>query len=1773
MVQRKGKKPAKKRAASNAGTRKSGRAKTAASKKAASKKARSNKATTRSTAGPGYQFEDLTAAWLMVKMLRGEAIPGVNALGDKLQMQTKALGWEIDDLLVSGHPANVAEAPRLSLSCKSNVQVSSAGLPAAFVAAAWTQWRKPNQMRRDLDGIALVTRDRHPRFSATWADIKTWCADSDIGSALAKISASAKHRKIFASVRSLAASAGTAAHEKETVVLIRALHVFPLDFQLAPSSTEQDAIAACRSIVASGKMDHAVALWEALVRRAKKARLGGGTITLEELWAELRLKFRLQDHPDFAASTRALTSLSEDYISLIETGLPNGNQFTRAQLTADLTTGIQNNLVTFVYGNSGTGKSSLVKGVLASQFPDHWQVWLGPEEAEVALSELRRGSVGLDHALPKVLANTSNPRNLLVIDSAERLPADGRARVKALLRDLIAGSAGTAWRVVIVGQTEAWADGRMRDLADGSQSTKDVEVQELTTSAVIAALRTAESLRWLISHDDAIAALTNMRALAWVMQAERAFGAEPAGAMSLSAVADRLWSFWTDDKASVQNLLMRLAAREANFERSFPLSQMEIADANALDALPQDCPLRRTQTNRIEFAHDLAADWARFQQLKEVADDTTRWASLASSPLWASALRMLGQYLLRQKNAEKTAWDVAFAAVEKSSSSPLAADILLDALCLDPLAEQFLLERTALLFESRGERLNRLLKRFYHMATVPSVPEHMQGDASLNLYLEAQFRKPILGRWLRVAPFLISHKEEFAELMSLDVAKLCETWLTMTPVNLAEDILMPYRQGLAELALAMARRVQITNITSHFFTSESEKAIYGAALAGALDIPDQIGEFALEVARRRPLNAEVTAAVNAIRDREAKEHAEKMRTDSEYRKHMEERRSAPSFISGTRKLPPWPLGPRGRVDGGFRDACVKSSGLAPLMRVRPEIAAEVLLAAIIEGKPEESYSGSAQLHLDLGLAYDQGGYPTIYWKSPFLHFLAISPTHAMDALLRLVDFCTERWRRGCQVPEDGAIIRLQMPDGAVRAYSGNNQVLNWAQDNSNHTGQLFSALAALERWLCLEIDRGGDVSAVVHDLLQRTGSVAVLGVLLNVGKYRPELFLDALLPMLGSLHLYMWDDYRVKNLAMYFDHFTWARQGEMAFRLAKQWAASPYRRVALRKLARTLVAKHDVVAAYVLQSMQSWPVLTDRKQVLEVRVLKVELDKRHYAPGVDEDGDPHIEYPEDLQRDVGAYQDEVLPEIQNIQWPNECEKLIRTQGVLTDDGARTLASAFDSLSGEKDAEVRLVGRCAIAATLIIKGGAWLKANPSVRQEVEAFIDQMVADIGDSPDALRVSASERGRGELKFAAYVVAYRWLVEPEGGETRERQVLRVLTCWNDAAVTTLMAVAHSNRTALGHRWWRLLEVGLLWSALSLLLPRRYDPPPELIAPWTRWLRWLRTRKLDVPMRSVAHVDPVAIAEREEAFEMLREKREARGRPRRSAGARQYLGLEAHLLKRIFSWLLNGRVAEPEDQQILLSLWDFEVWRLSDQSDDEREPAPDELAYELVQKLAGLALGTPVEACEKFWRPVLSLGPGAHYLVDQFISSWFLGVSEQTDAKDFGWRWQTMLTFVLAQDGWTKGRGSYHAHTIFRQLLGFGFESQLARIPGHQAMVTEARGLYALWAEKYLPLDEENLGALCHFLQSDAGAVLRLEGLPWVSQAALREETRAGRWHRDRTGNAMVEFLDVLVSQEAAAITKTPALRDSLVQLAAHLAAKQTPAALALQERIGRLR
>jgi hypothetical protein len=110
-----------------------------------------------------------------------------------------------------------------------------------------------------------------------------------------------------------------------------------------------------------------------------------------------------------------------------------------------------------------------------------------------------------------------------------------------------------------------------------------------------------------------------------------------------------------------------------------------------------------------------------------------------------------------------------------------------------------------------------------------------------------------------------------------------------------------------------------------------------------------------------------------------------------------------------------------------------------------------------------------------------------------------------------------------------------------------------------------------------------------------------------------------------------------------------------------------------------------------------------------------------------------------------------------------------------------------------------------------------------------------------------------------------------------------------------------------------------------------------------------------------------------------------------------------------------------------------------------------------------------------------------------------------------------------------------------------------------------------AAWAKKRLTGDEANLAGFCEFIATKVGAPLRIDGLQWIADA-MKANPNLGKWFRDRTSNAFMEFLDVVVSEHATELSKNDKSRQALLDLAAHAVSRQLTAALALQERIRRV-
>ncbi len=874
-------------------------------------------ATVRSTAGAGFDFEDHVGAWLLLKMLSGETFLGLAGFPEaQLQTQARSLGWEIDDLLATfgSEPATA----HVALSCKSNQQVSASGLPADFVKAAWKQWDQTNgPMSRERDHFVLVTRLEVPEFKGGWSEVKKACEPQlglDPQLAMARVRDNARQRSIAESITAPRAPDSGTLTDADIVRFIQHLHVITTDFDIAASQDEAAAIRACRKLLVSGDLATAKEIWKDLVAATRTARLGNGTVELNSLWAVLRGKYPLNDHLDYVGSWKALRALTDEQVTSLDSALPNKFRLSLDTSHAQLVDALQSNRVVVLYGESGAGKSALAKTTLDSAFPDAVQVWLGPEQAALALSEISRSSINLAQPLLPTLLAASAKSNILVIDAAERLTPEVSRRFNPVIGSLATDSPNSAWRVLIITQTQGYTDGLYGLVKD--VSVKPQEIGPLELDDVKAALRSSPYLRWLATETETIKALTNLRALAWVMEAESKFSPENKYLLlSPISVADRVWEYWTGGNLALEVFLTQLGVREAEFQHSVALSELTTADANTLQNRPSQMPIRINSRRRVEFQHDLAGEWARFQRLKEIAFHPEVWGAYVSNPLWTGALRMLGQFLLREQLGENNAWDAVYGALikDKGAAANHAADILLDALCLDPFAEVFLGQRAEFLLADSGAALHRLLRRFHHIASISaSALDTSKLDSYLKLYLEATQRVPVIGRWPGIVRFLSANRDKIAPLISSAVADVCLLWLTTMPAEIEPGRPFPYRRELAELALAMARELQVLQGGGrHRFLDDSESRIYAAVFAAAPDCPDEVAAWALEMAQRRPWNADVLTKMAENRRKQRAEHEQRQATDEEYRKRVQRKEKVPTFGPSVRHLPPWPLAPKG----------------------------------------------------------------------------------------------------------------------------------------------------------------------------------------------------------------------------------------------------------------------------------------------------------------------------------------------------------------------------------------------------------------------------------------------------------------------------------------------------------------------------------------------------------------------------------------------------------------------------------------------------------------------------------------------------------------------------------------------------------------------------------------------------------------------------------------------------------------------------------------------
>lgn len=926
-------------------------------------------------------------------MLSGENLPSLPLRGKSIRMQAAAEGWLFDDIVADSE----SNQGRLAISCKNSSYCTNSKLDdeiSNLLMEAWTNEDGP--FNRQTDKLALITNEAKPAFDSTWRDLKDWTSAVDPARALPRILKSAKHKTLFESVRG---SRHSSISDEEVCGLIARTEIMRRDFHAPNSESLQLALLRCSALLAD--RDHAVAqkLWEALLQMAKGARTKHGCIELGELWNTLNQSFELANHASYSQTITYIDAVSAGVESSITSTLPNGIVIKR-KLEEIFTAKLSKEQYVSVIGSSGTGKSSLVKNCASAIAELGKVVWLNAE----TWLRLAENSTTRIEQFATAICMMNKSCVILVIDGLEQFDVSRTHQLAgflALIEDLSRAS-GKKIRYVLTSQTDKFASQiailiqRGLEQFRSARLSNALQLDVLDDNEVRSALSGSEKHRWLVAHPDIVNVLRHPMLLSWVLESDEQLSIVEMNASAVS-LADHIWLRWTNGSPPLQKTLIDLAKREADYQRSFPISELGTDQLVQIEIGRKTVPLTQ-EDNRFRFNHDLAADWARFQFLKERYDDWKWWAEYAKHPLWINALRLLGQFLLTKNSGASPEWDRILKAMEQDNSITAPAEgILYDALFLDPDALGLLSSRTEMLLADNGKRLQTLLRRFQHVATLPDPRWVGVLKSDIGIYLEATIRIPIWGRWPALLGFLDREKLKITSLALKDVSKICQFWLSST--SSFPDAKGLYRSLAANVALANAKQLQIMELSGVIIADDSGRDIYEAPLHAANVLPDEVNNWALEMARRRGWSLEAEAA-RGKRKREAASRSAmkppKVRSEIGF--------------PYTKKLPSWPLGPQGRVNRAFRSAMLEQHGLRHIIKTNPDIAAELLLALFIEDSPKESFSRYSLDGEELGLEHSRLDGSVAYWVGPFYAFFKEAPSFALKCFKELVNFCAAVWK-------------------------------------------------------------------------------------------------------------------------------------------------------------------------------------------------------------------------------------------------------------------------------------------------------------------------------------------------------------------------------------------------------------------------------------------------------------------------------------------------------------------------------------------------------------------------------------------------------------------------------------------------------------------------------------------------------------------------------------------------------------------------------------------
>jgi hypothetical protein len=1694
-------------------------------------------ASVKNTGGGGYDFEDEVAAGLLVAMLsRGFPLGADEGYPVQLDWQVKEGGWHLDDLLLRLKQAE--EEAACAISVKSNVQLNSNGFSGSFVQDAWDQWRgdssNPFKHRHDYLGIAVPRLAQ--KVEVAWEGIRKQAATMPPDRLAATLTtphrSSSVQRNIFTSIFNASRPPSEKPPElSEAATLLSRIRIIHWN-----TAAKESAIRRCGELTATNNIDDGRRLWERLFALAGQNRTTGGSVSIKTLIRILQSgKFDLRDYPDYEASWRTIEEISEENRRSIRNMVGSGIQFDFSGQEKTLRAKISEAPAIVVLAESGTGKSALISRFVAAEKSLKRCIWLKPTQLSKPSQREVAGLLRLKHTLPTLIENSAKTPGVLVLDGIERFDGEALDRAVEPLQSVIQ-EGNHNWRVIVTCQPLRWQEIRKRLSEAGARSIVHFPMDGPGFGEIYAAIKGVPGMATVLMRQELRPVLSNLATLDQVLQAHAVRPLPDARPwIGETEVIGWIWDHWTGSDArrfARADLLRSLGEKEG--ERLSGAVNLEDVPRDHLELLGEfsEKGLIRADIESVQFKHDIMGDWTRYFALRASGDAVSqKIKSRAKTPRWGRAIRLYAQSLAEQgETLEK--WNSVLGALQGADAdSQLASDLFSDSLILATNSQYLLEQIWPSLVHDKAKLLHRVLVRMQVVATLPNPAVDQIEDPDLREYARTELSVPHPLYWVGVLNVLNKHQGDVARVALIEASRLCLKYLSSLPRGVAG------RKDAAMLAVALAREVQGRIAEGAIFPGDVGIPTYEAFLHAAEELPDDVSQIALELCNRRP-EPEHAA------DRRASAQEERMEREQAYLdSHPEQvqRRKSQGFFGGFERPlpPPWPDGPSARVSDSFISAVMNTQALTPLIRARPDVAREVLLAVSIEEPTSRERTDFLSRVTDYGLSYWADGYPSMYFWGPFWTFLKSDPEKGVDTIIRLTNFVTERWLENNVGPNPNDELRRQFSlvfaigDKLVRWF-GDAHVFNWHRFVPIYNDAVGCALMALEKWLYDSLDEKKSIREVVESIYARSSSLSLAGVLIAVGLRQPSLFRDLLQPLLSSPFLYeiqLSAAIQEGDGSWQIGMVGWANKHKQLYEKALEWNRMPHRRRVLHDVAQWLMFQDAGTMEYMTQCRlrwkEKWACELDDPEVDTTRLefLLARFDSANYTKTELPDGTTRIEQkiPEELQKKSEASMERVNLERAVLSLLQLCRKVLSGASQFDDSRLPALLATLHQIQDSKleSESVKLYRGQALAggiAVLLSCHRDWLKQNA----QAEAWCLQTLSELKGSattdsyPESWGDTWEEAYRAE---AALVL----LCEREDEWVR-RAVFDGVTGFYYESTLLVMQAAYKRRDDLGTRFDELVNLVIMWSATRHGANHEQRArAAEVLKPYKDALfrRYQSGRLRGNPMSLVrAQALGRRLAERVLRQSPYREMRRLMRSGKRKPGERadrklhrQVPHLDLTVLQKGFGFLAEMERASAQDRDWLFGyfqmLFDLEIRSLPgiDCEDDwEIDGTPHEFDLWMMQLAAAfVAKGDSPKSARTLYAPILDLSYHAHYWVRDFLHAWFqLGLVLSGSEKAFAARWAEIVEYALTSPAWNREncRLWFYLDDLANELMGITGERDL-RVAGAEfkQAIREMAQMFERWCDMWLK-SARVMRHFAYFLSTDSGRLLLSMGIKKIAEA-----------------------------------------------------------------------